>query len=430
MKTIKSIIALIVVSFFALTSCRNDEFTTPDLPAYSAPFEATTKIYELKHFIYDNNPTGLMKIDTAIIIEGVVTANDKDGNQYKSIIIQDSTAAIKISINAYELHNKYPLGSHLKIKLQGLYIGLYSSLLQIGYDVEGTIGRLDAVLADEYIFRSEEPYTIEIPTVELSQLNPLTDYYKVFRLDSMQVANSDLDEHFADAELRLDGSVMFENKAKTSIEVVTSGYCDYAGTLVPQKSGNMTIIYMGDYKSVKQASLRTIDEITFTDKRFGPFFDEDFTSSLGSFSKFNVSGTEVWHNEFYDGGCAVLGKGGTLMNGDDEDWLISPAINLSEHAAAEFKFRHAVNFWVSGVELKVLISENFTGTGNPNAATWTELTYNTPSAGQSWTFYTAPAIDISAYAGKPSVHIAFKYKRPTSAKTVWEVSYMSVNIPQ
>ena len=50
---------------------------------------------------------GLYPIADDIIIKGTVIANDKSGNFYKSIFIQDSTAGIQIDLDAYELHNLY-----------------------------------------------------------------------------------------------------------------------------------------------------------------------------------------------------------------------------------------------------------------------------------------------------------------------------------
>jgi hypothetical protein len=61
--------------------------------------------------------------------------------------------------------------------------------------------------------------------------------------------------------------------------------------------------------------------------------------------------------------------------------------------------------------LSVLISTNYSGSGDPNASgvTWTSLPYNTPTLPTSGNFGapTPSEINISSYTG--TVYIAFKY---------------------
>lgn len=427
------------IGLIAFSSCRDDEFSTPEPEPYVATFPVTTTIYELKYFIYDGNATGMMKIDTAITIEGVVTANDLDGNQYKSIIIQDTTAAIKISIDSYELHNKYPLGAHVKIQLQGMYIGLYSSLLQLGWDVEGAIGRMGPMQAEEYIFRTDQPYTIEVPTVKITDLNATRDYYKIFWLDTMQVSNSDLDEHFADAEFKIDGSVMLEDKNKRPIKLITSGYCDYAGALVPQGSGKLLIVYMGAYKGMPQANLRSFSEFSMNNKRFGPIYEKDFedqsiTSAGGtSFEGLTPNG-DSWQNHVVTGKYqwTTSNQGGSdyyamisnFNNGNtaSEAWLISPAFNLTNINEPYLKFSNACNY--NGDPLRLKISTDYNGTGAPADATWTDIPFSLSSG--AWAWVSSGDIDLTPYAAGGKTYIAFVYTGSNSNGKTWEIDDLGI----
>ena len=117
--------SLIIVSVIFISSCIKYKFNNPDEAVYNPDIEATTTIDELKN-LYEG---GLTLLDTNVVISGTVIANDKSGNLYKAIIIQDSTAGIEISLNAYELHNNYHIGDFIFVKCQDLYLGEYGEVL-------------------------------------------------------------------------------------------------------------------------------------------------------------------------------------------------------------------------------------------------------------------------------------------------------------
>ena len=135
MKAIKYL-SLLAISLITATSCMN-EF---DEPTFSQPpfgnneiGEANTTIAKLK----EDYAAAILNNDTArftddIIIEGVVVANDEEGNVYKQFVINDSTGAMIIGVNDVGLYAAMPIGQRVRIACKGLYIGGYGSLAQIG----------------------------------------------------------------------------------------------------------------------------------------------------------------------------------------------------------------------------------------------------------------------------------------------------------
>lgn len=126
------------------------------------------------------------------------------------------------------------------------------------------------------------------------------------------------------------------------------------------------------------------------------------------FTQFSVTGAQVWNCTTFGrnstNGVNISGfSGGAQTN---EDWLISPALNLSSgfnipvlsfYARAEF----------SGPSIQVLASNNYSGSGDPNLATWTVLCANLPAVGtNTWTL--VDALNLSAFK-TAGVYIAFKY---------------------
>jgi hypothetical protein len=72
---------------------------------------------------------------TDMVINGVVTSSDVEGNIYKYIVIQElgkDAQAIKISIDAGSLSGILPVGQKVSVKLNGLYLGKYAQSFQIG----------------------------------------------------------------------------------------------------------------------------------------------------------------------------------------------------------------------------------------------------------------------------------------------------------
>ncbi len=154
------------------------------------------------------------------------------------------------------------------------------------------------------------------------------------------------------------------------------------------------------------------------------FFTEEFNNSLGTFSQYSVLGDQVWAGGSFDGGCVVMSgfvDGSKFAN---EDWLISPSISLAGKTGVTMKFREAMNFGGNiNEEAKVFVSTNYSGSGDPNDADWTEMTGFTRSAGNDWSFVDCGDIDLSAFEGQ-TIHVGFKYMSTTSVAGTWEISRM------
>ncbi len=120
----------------ALTSC-GDDFVSPPMVVPSASIEANTSILDLKtaYWTADRNyvkTIGLNDAGEHTIIRGRVISSDQTGNIYKSVIIYDGSAALNLSINAYDLYQTYQFGQEVVIDVTELNIGGYNGLMQLG----------------------------------------------------------------------------------------------------------------------------------------------------------------------------------------------------------------------------------------------------------------------------------------------------------
>jgi len=152
---------------------------------------------------------------------------------------------------------------------------------------------------------------------------------------------------------------------------------------------------------------------------------EGFDLSWGAWDTISVIGVQVWDrdNSYGVGGTPCARMSG-YDNGaqDNEDWLISPPMNLDNYTNENLTFQTALNY--SGPDLEAFISTDYDGGGDPGTGTWTAVSF-TLSPG-SWAWTASGNIDMSSYNGT-AVYIAFKYTSTTSAgAATWEVDEVLV----
>lgn len=402
-----------------LSACIKYKFEEPEKAVYNPNIEATSTIQELKN-LYTG---GLTPIDSNIVVKGTVIANDKLGNYFKTIVIQDSTAGIEINLDAYELHNLYHIGDLVYIKCQGLFLGTYGEQIQLGSDYNGSVGRIAESLIQDYLIKSDGGIPITPKELHLSAINDNLVNELVI-LKNVQFKRYNVGDTYGDSKLKEDKDTYVENCSGNTVIVRTSGYADFANDIIPEGNGSLTAV-LTKYKTTYQLKIRNINEVKMEGERCGPFFLEDFEGfdeydlldKFGWYS-YNVTGSsQYWkigmHND--NKYASMTGWDGSSSN-VNEDWLISPKFDFSDYSDIQFSFENACNY--SGPDLQVFVSVNYDGIGNPNDFDWTELTGLNLSSG-SWSWVTATK-DLSGYAGNNSVYIGFKYTSTNSSKT-WEV---------
>jgi len=191
----------------------------------------------------------------------------------------------------------------------------------------------------------------------------------------------------------------------------------YYFTIYPYTNGGTAI----DYKTDGTAPLAEA-----TTANISTISHEGFDSGLGVWSQYSVTGDQVWEwaNFGNPPGCAK-GNGFSGAAVENEDWLISPSLDLTGYINLTFGFDHARNY-ASNDGLYVMISTDYVGSGDPALATWSDLTasFTFPDPG-SWTFMSAGTADISTYVTS-STYIAFVYNSTDVEASTWEVDNANV----
>jgi endonuclease I len=145
---------------------------------------------------------------------------------------------------------------------------------------------------------------------------------------------------------------------------------------------------------------------------------ENFSSNTsGTWTTKDVIGpSDTW--QFSTGYASMNGfKNGTDLDaGPDEDWLISPPINLDNSTAETLSFTYAEAF--TGPDLQLFYTTNYVN-DDPTATTWVSLAtlpeHNATTTLSAFRSFT-PAINLSSLVGS-SIRFAFKYTTTGTATT-------------
>lgn len=141
----------------------------------------------------------------------------------------------------------------------------------------------------------------------------------------------------------------------------------------------------------------------------------------GGFTQYAVTGNQKW-------ACSTFGQNSTNgleINGyssgpqANEQWLISPAFNLTGYTYPLLSFNSEVAF--TGPSLQLVVSTDYDGVSNPHTATWTPVNGRFPGADQANTWALSTGINLAAFKDS-SVYVAFIYtSSPTLNAARWDI---------
>lgn len=251
-----------------MTSCKRD-FDQP--PSFIDPnITPNTTIKQLKAM---HTIGALERITQDITIGGVVVADDKSGNFYKSIAIQDETGGITVRLDGTNLNTTYPVGRKIYIKMKGLYLGDYNRLVQIGGGIDDTdptrpeLAPLASTLFDTYILKGTLNNTVAPKVVSVTQLHDSLQSMLI-QLNNMEFITSDTSKTYADVVTQASRNLNVKGCSGSSVILRSSGFANFAGINVPNGNGTLLAIYTM-FGSTKQLIIRDTSDVRFTGTRCG-----------------------------------------------------------------------------------------------------------------------------------------------------------------
>ncbi|MEZ5047645.1 MAG: choice-of-anchor J domain-containing protein [Chitinophagaceae bacterium] len=157
------------------------------------------------------------------------------------------------------------------------------------------------------------------------------------------------------------------------------------------------------------------------------FLNEDFSTCVSNlpsgWTKESVLGNQVWQcNTSGYTGSGVSINGYASGNNLNEDWLISPLIDLSTYSMPLLSFWCRTKY--AGAFIELYASSNYIGAGPPSAATWTPINVNLPTS-NSDVWFLSDQTNLSSLKSAP-FYLAFKYTSTTSAAAYWRLDDISI----
>lgn len=152
-------------------------------------------------------------------------------------------------------------------------------------------------------------------------------------------------------------------------------------------------------------------------------------SSFGNFTPVSVTGFQNWYYspQQYGAVCSGFSGGQSFEN---EDWLISPVMNLSETNNVQLTFQHTrgnasvMNVGVAQGWYKAFATANYTG--SPATTQWVELTGLNQNITTAWEYINSGALTVPDAAKSQNSRIAFRYMSSAGQSATWQIKNVKV----
>ncbi|MBC7773813.1 MAG: OB-fold nucleic acid binding domain-containing protein [Phycisphaerae bacterium] len=257
----------LTVSFVA---CVKTDFDEPPVGGDGKDIPTNTTIQALKGFHI--TPKGFDRITEDLVISGTVIMDDRSGNYYKTIVIQDSTGGIEVKFSNGYLYNRYPVGRKIYIRCKGLMLTDYNDLIQLvgsfilengqATDIGITENQERNQIVRGFLGAAPTPKVVSISQMNASLVSTL------ITLEGVQFAKLDTAQIWADAPAQFSVNRTIENCGGAQLLVRTSGFANFAVQKTPTGKGSITGV-LGIYGNDYQLYIRDLNDVAMNGPRCG-----------------------------------------------------------------------------------------------------------------------------------------------------------------
>lgn len=402
------------VLLITCASCRK-KYTMPSDKAPLAntggiTIDSIVNLYGSYYVTASVSPTRLYRFSADANVTCTVIADEKSGNIYKTVYVQDATGTMQVKlINSGGLF----VGDLIRINLKGLALDDYGKMIQIdSVDIEKSVAKIS----------SGHPVTPTRMTynelIRFNNFGLLKYQSRLILLDSVEFSPLDKQKPYADpvGKYSLDRTLL--DAYGNSMVVRTSGYAKFAGSPIPCGMGSIVAV-LGQYNSDLQLTVRDFSEIKLANTDC-PLFVHSL-DNLQSWTNYNETGNVNWTTGSYSG--RTYAEASNYANGKNsacKTWLISPPVDLSAAPSPKLVFTSAYNY--TGPSVEVYVSTNYSS-GAPSAASWTKLSPALSPGG--WVWASSGKIALDSYKSS-TTRVAFVYSGTSSTGSTWEIDDFAI----
>lgn len=220
----------------------------------------------------------------------------------------------------------------------------------------------------------------------------------------------------------------FDDADYSSISAVVGG----SGFLNEDSKGNVVDILAANISDAAEGDIvAAVYEYADVEYNGGVILRADFDEDLDGFTGFSIVGDDQeWEHDSYQGAGYASMSGydsETSSRFANEDWLVSPEIDLTSYAGQSVSLvvDQTLNYLgdldTEG-DLDILLSTDYAG--DVTTATWTAASLNSWPEGTDWDPVVGTA-DLSSVNGG-TFYVAFKYTCNTTDAPSWQINDFSV----
>jgi hypothetical protein len=271
------LVAATLLSTISITSCLKTKISEPpnaiDVEAAVPTDSKYITIGALKA-----KTTGTLIIKDSVYITGYVVANDKGGNFYKQIMLQDSTGGIPLLLEKNGLSGEYPVGRKVHVKCKGLTMSPYGRFMQLGFavDASNSLAGIPSAMINNFVIKSKmDPDGAKPTVVTLSQIsnpdNPIANKLlgKLLEIKDVEFIGTDIQQPYAQpSTVSSATNRMIEDCGGNTLTMRVSGFAQFQPEITPSGKGTLLAVYTR-YNTTPQLMIRNTDDVKFTGDRCG-----------------------------------------------------------------------------------------------------------------------------------------------------------------
>ena len=401
---------LLALFAFLLLGCKK-EYDAPPVRQLQ-PGEILT-LSDLRA-MFTGNP---IAFDSSYSVYGVVTADERNGNLYRNVFLQDGETAINVRL---QTPGGLYQGDSIRIDLAGTVLSSYSEMLQ-----------LDSVSVDNNIIKQATNVNVAPVTVTIADINPSLQA-RLIRLENVQFVPGDTSKTWADAPNQASRNLYLQDCDGNTVLVRTSGFADFAGEKVPAGNGSFVAI-VGQFNDDMQLYVRSMEEVDFTGARCdlnqgggelcaaSEAVSEDFAAVTNN-ADLNF---ECWHNVaevgsrkwrwriFEDENVEdryVQVNAYQSSDAENVSWLISPPVAFYPNLSLSFSTACAF-YTHNSPGLRVYVSADYNGS-NLSSATWIQVSAPIQNQG-NYEWLNSGNVPLAGYFPQGftgNIVVAFRYR--------------------
>jgi len=266
---------LLLGTLLTIMSCVKKEFDAPPTTSQNPEIPAS-EIVSLEEVMKKLVVGRYTPVAIDKYVKCVVVADDRSGNFFKNIILEDfnSDLGISVLLDQNEINAIYPIGRTVFLKLTDLTISEFNGLPQLGMGVDASgssprLGFIPSALVASTLIKGASGVPV-VPRMRTISTLTAADLNTLIQLDGVEFQSVTPTTTYAENKGTTPQSVNHNltDCAKNVVIVRNSGYSDFAAELLPSGNGKLTAIY-SVFRNDKQLFIRDPSDIVFDKARCG-----------------------------------------------------------------------------------------------------------------------------------------------------------------